>query len=510
MSNSKFLSKKLFIFALLFLIGLLVHFKSFQLVPYGDDWTFIYDFSSYESKDMHVNINYPGFLSFLTPYGPAILTIGLVYKFFGNTYFVYYLFPLIFKIIASFLLFLTLENISKSQKLNNRITNLFSASLFLVGFTGIQSIDWSMNMNIYLALSIFALGLFFQSKYYFDQKKINLSISFLLFIFAIIAAPTRFTPLIVVLPLIDFVMITDKKFHLRKFLIIKNIIFAMLVYLFFRIGIFGNPGEMNNTGLIGIAIQTFLSNLILSFKIFMHWIGITILPVYPASKILVSSLIGSLFLLFIIWNLIRSRRRWLIIGLMLYFIPLFLMWISSSLLYIENSTSRHLILPFFALAFLIGIIFMEKNKITNILKFIFLILICLHIFQINKIYSNWISAGRGYAFINQVQAQIMSHFPAPITSARIVYLDFDDGGVQQSVVFGLGYRIAVLSGTKSLSLFPKLIADKPTLLKLIKEETSKSIPDEVVINSIAAFQYKNKKFSDITSVIQEDLKKEIK
>lgn len=504
------LRNNLLVIFTLFLIGFIVHFKSFQMVPYGDDWTFIYDYFAHGKKDLHINNSYPGLFAYLTPYGPAILMIGLVYQVFEKTYFVYYLIPLIFKILASFFLFLTLQNISRILKQNNRLINLLSAVLFLVGFTGIQSIDWSMNMNIYLALSIFTLGLFFQSKYYIDQKFLNLMISFFLFIFSIITAPTRFTPLIVILPLIDLVMVVNKSFNLFKILIFKNIILAIFIYIFLQIGIFGNPGEMNNTGLIRPFINSFLTDPILSFGLFMHWIGITILPVYPASNIRITALAGVLFLILLIWTFSKYRERWLVTGSILFFIPLFLMWLSSSLLIVEDSASRHLLIPFLGLCLLIGTLSMFAGKFKNIFKIIIVLIILMQIYSVNKVYSYWISIGRGYGFINGVQEQIMSHFPVPIRSPRIVYLDFDDGGVQQSVVFGLGYRIAVLSGTKNISLLPKLIADKPTLIKSIKEEMTRGIPSEKAIYSIAAFQYKNKKFSDVTSTIQEALREEIK
>ncbi|MDO8638247.1 MAG: hypothetical protein Q7R43_01635 [Candidatus Daviesbacteria bacterium] len=503
----KLSNNNLLILLILLLIGLTVHFKSFQMVPYGDDWTFIYDYISHNHKPAHVNTNYPGLFSFLTPYGPSVLTIGLVHQFFGNAYYIYYLIPLMLKILISFFLFLILQNISLGLKKNNSLTNFSSAVLFLVGFTGIQAIDWSMNMNVYIALFIFTLGLFFQSKYYLDKRNLYLFTSTFLFLLSIVVAPTRFTPFVLIIPLIDIVLFAKGGYSLFRILLIKNIFFTIAIYLFFKIGIFGQEsGQITNISLIYPFIQVFLTNPIWVSQLFMHWIGITIFPIYPAADIHLTALSGALFIMLLIVAFYKSLEKWLVVGLILYFIPLFLMFLSSRL-HVEDSVGRHLLIPFFSLCFLIGVILMLKIKLINILKFSVLILILMHIYFVNKVYSNWISIGRGSDFIIPVQEQIMSHFPSPINSPKIIYLDFDDGAIQQSIVFGLAYRVAVLSETKSMTFFPKLIDNKTNLIDLIKKNDNKD--EESIIEGISAFQYKNKVFTDITSVLQEELRKEI-
>lgn len=497
------------IFILLFLIGFIVHFKSFQMVPYGDDWTFIYDYSAHVPKSMHVNTNYPGLLSFLTPYGPAILTIGLVYKFFGNTYFIYYLIPLLLKVLIAFFLYLTLEVISFGLKQNNRFTNVLAALLFLVGFTGIQAIDWSMNMNVFVAIFVFVVGLYFQSKYLVNQYLWDLIASFLLEVLSILIAPTRFTPLIVILPIIDLVVLIYRGFRQGKIILLKNIVFLTLTYIFLQIGIFGEPGQMNNSSLIGPFLSIVLSNPIHAFLIFMHWVGITIIPIYPASGLFITAIAGILFIALLFFLYIKSRNRWIIIGGLLYFIPLFLMWLSSPTTYLEDSASRHLLVPFFALCLLAGVIFMLKNKVTSILKFLFIPLILIHIFSVYKVYSSWLSIGRSKDFIIPVQEKIIRHFSSPITGRKFIFLDFDDGTFQQSVEFGIGYRVAVFTGTKGLDLFPKPISKKSVLLEEVKKEIDYNQSKEDVIKNIYAFQLRKGIFVDITDIFQKELSKEI-
>lgn len=498
--------KKVIVLLTFSLIGLLVHFKSFQMVPYGDDWTFIFDYLAYEHKPSHVNINYPGMFSYLTPYGPAILTIGIVYQIFGRTYYIYYLIPLIFKILVAFLLFLILQELSISINKKNIATNLFVSILFLVGATGIQSIDWSMNMNVFIALLIFTLGLFFQIKYFNNQDNHFLIISFILFLATMLFAPTRFTPLMVILPLVDLIFIKTGYKQL-KVPIIKNVIFAICIYFFFQIGIFGQPGVMNNISLIGPFILNFLENPILTLQIFFHWIGITIFPVFPASDITLTSFIGVVFLSTLIIILYTSRNKWLVTATLLYLIPLILMWYSSRVK-IEDSAVRHLVVPFFGLCFLLGIICLLKSK-SNFLRLLLIFLILIHIYFLEKIYTHWLSIGRGKDFILPVQEKIMSHFSTPLSEPKLIFLDFDDGAFQQSIEFGLGYRIAVLSGTKNINPLPRSFSNKPTLIKAIQEEIKKGKSKEDVINSTTAFELKNRVFSDTTATLREELRKEI-
>ncbi len=502
------MKNNLLILLALFVIGLLVHFRSFQLVPYGDDWKFIYLHYSHEEKDLNFS-NFPGIFSYLAPYGPAILTIGTVYQFFGKAYFVYYLIPLIFKILISFVLFLSLENISVILKQKNRFLNFLSALLFLVGFTGIQAIDWSMNMNVFIALFIFVLGLFFQIKYYINEKKSDLLLSFFLVVFSIIVAPTRLTPMVIILPLIDLILVFKKSYNFLRIFIFKNIIFAVLVFLFLQIGIFGNPGQINNSGLIRPFFNTFLIDPILSFGIFMHWVGATILPNYPSSGISKTALAGAVFVIILILSFFKSPNKWLIIGSLIYFIPLFLMWLSSTLLKIVDADSRHLVFPFLSLCFLIGLIFVSIGKAKKIMVFTLLVLIFAHVYSVERMYTRLISIGRGSNFIIPLQEKIMSHFPSPITEPKIIFLDFDDAAVQQSIEFGIGYRIAFLSGTRNINFLPKPFSNKVILIQKLNQQLNRGNQKDEIINNIYAFRLRKGEFSDITNSFQDELKREI-
>lgn len=506
---NKSLKNNLLILFLFLLVGIMVHFKSFQMVPYGDDWTFIYDYYAKEQKDLHVNINLPGFLSFLTPYGPSILEMGVIYHFFGNSYFIYYLVPIIFKALAAFFLFLFLRNISNYLKAGNSLTNLLGPLLFVIGMTGIQAIDWIMNSYVYIAVSIFSLSLYFLSKFYINEGIRNLVTSFFLAALTILIAPTRFTPFAIIFPLIDLVLVFKKRQKsFTKKIFVKNFVFIILMYLFFRLGIFGTPGFINNTGRIPEFINGVSADIHLSFVMFMHWVGVTILPIFPTSHIYLTSLIGALFLGLLIWVLYRSRNEWLIIGSLIYFITLGIMWMISPLK-VTDSLDRYLVVSFFSLCFLIGLLTIMLKRLNKLLVIILVLLFAVQIYSVDKIYSSWLALGRGKDFIIPVQNKIMSYFPTPFSDVKFILLDFDDGAYQQSVVFGLGYRIAVLSGTKNVNPLPTAFINKTTLQQAIQEEIKKGRSEEKVINNVIAFEFKNKIFTDITFIVREELKKDI-
>lgn len=510
----------LLILLIFFLVGLVVHIKSFQLVPYGDDWKFIYNYYTHEEKSLHIS-NFPGIFAYLAPYGPSILTIGLTYDLFKNTYFIYYLIPLIFKALTAFLLFLTLKNIAKSHNQNNDFTSFLPTTLFIVSITAIQAIDWAMNTYVYIALSFFTLGLFFYSKYYISLKSLDLILGFLLFIFSIIFAPTRFTPLILILPLIDLVMVINKRDKLfTRLTILKNAIFFILAYIFLQIGIFGVPGQLNNTGRIQEFINGATADPHLSFVTFMHWIGVTIIPIYPSSGLNMTPLVGALFLGGTIWAFYnaslqkrsdviasdyKSKNEWLIIGSLIFFMTLGIMWIISPLKP-TDSADRYLVVPFFGICFLIGLLFIFLQKLKKVLIITILVLFVLQIYWVDKIYSTWISNGRGRDFIIPTEKMIMSHFPTPITEPKYIFLDFDDGAVQQSVEFGLGFRVAFLSGTRNINLVPTSFSNKDSLIKAINNEINQGSSKEKVLSNISAFQYRKRVFTDITTTFQEEIR----
>lgn len=487
-----------------FIIGFIIHYQSLQMVPYGDDWRFIYNYFTHE--EVVANFSpFPGIFAYLAPYGPSALTIGFLYQVFGNHYFIYYLTPLIFKIFTSFIIFLILQNISLRLKKSNLFVNFLSATLFLVGTTGIQAIDWAFHINVYIALFIFSLGLLFQIRFYQTGGKLNLLAGLFLVLSSIVVAPFRFVPLVLMAPLLDIILVIRSNVkNMYQIVIWKNIVFALFILIFFEVGLFGHsPGDIYSPFPITESIKVVVVQPLSTIKTFLHWIGVSIIPAYPAGNPN-SFIVGGIFLILVLVTLYKVRSRYIVWTSALFFVPLFLMWIITPLRIIDSG-DKYLPLPFFALCLLIGILSLYSGKLKNTIKIAILGLVLIQAVSTIKIYSYWMAIGRGSDFILPVQEKIMSHFPTPLTEPKIIYLDFEDRAVQQSIEFGIGYRVAVLSQTRGLNNFPIPLSSKEDLTKFIRFETNRGEKMDQIVKKIYAFQYKNRQFEDITKSFDQEL-----
>lgn len=504
-----------FIVLLVFVvIGFLVHVQSLQMVLYGDDWRFIYNFFTHEEISSNFS-PFPGLLSYLAPYGPSALTIGFLYQVFGSESYIYYLVPIIFKILTAFVIFLILRNISNelkrndtviSEAFNNEVVISFlSATLFLVGTTGIQAIDWAFHINVYISMFIFALGLFFQVRFSNHGGKLNLLLGLFLSLSSIIVAPFRFLSVILIIPFIDLIfLLRNKQKQLFLVVLLKNIIFAIFAFIFFWIGLFGhNPQDLYSPFPIRDSIKVMIEQPLLSAKTFLHWIGVTIVPAYPAGSAN-SFIIGVIFGILLLVIFYKYRSKYIILGSVLYFIPLFLMWMITPLRNIDSG-DKYLPLSFLGLCFLIGVLTLSTDKFKKLFTAVILGIVLLQAFTTIRIYAYWISIGRGVDFAIPAQEIIMSHFPTSITEPKIIYLDFEDPSFQQSIEFGIGYRIAVLSDTKGLNNLPTPMSNKENLMKLLKGKVKNEKMDQIV-NNVYAFQFKNKIFTDVTDSFREEIK----
>ena len=498
------LRKNIIVLLFYCVIGFLVHMQSLQMVPYGDDWRFIYNYFTHE--EVVANFSpFPGILSYLAPYGPSALTIGFLYQIFGSEYYIYYLVPLIFKILTAFVIFLILRNISKELKKNDTVISFLSGTLFLVGTTGIQAIDWAFHINVYIAMFIFALGLFFQIRFFNDDGKLNLLLGLFLSLFSILFAPFRLLCVVLLTPLVDLILLVSSRVK-DKFLIVilKNIVFTIFIFVFFWVGLFGHsPESLYSPFPITESIQQVFAKPLLSLKTFLHWIGVTILPAYPAGHAN-SFIIGAIFIALLLTVFYKYRSKYILLGSGLYFILLFLMWMITPYRSIDSG-DKYLPLSFLGLCFLIGVLALYADNFKKLFKVIILGLVLIQAYSTIKIYTYWISTGRGLDFTIPAQEKIMSHFPTPIKEPKIIYLDFEDPSFQQSIEFGLGYRIAVLSGTRGLNYLPTPMSNKENLITLLKGKAKNEKIDQIVGN-VYAFQLKNKIFTDVTDTFREEVK----
>lgn len=503
--------KNLFIFFSLIIIGVFAHHPSFNLSLYGDDWLFIYRYFTHSG---HLNPILPGILTYLAPYGPSIFLIGTQYQIFGQNYFFYYLVSLIFRIFASFALLLVVKKIIKSTLFSLSVT-----TLFLVGYIGIQTTDWVFYMNVYLATGLFFLSLYFQFKFFETYKYKDLIYQLLFTITAIITAPGRLFPLILIMPLTEIILFLNFRKEVSKVLA-KLTIFFIFIIILWLIGDFGAPGKIyspyvwSGNWRITEFFELVIKNPFDTLSSFLQSVGVVIYPNHPSVKIFKPELIGLSFVIFSILGLVFSRKERfafnkVIIGGLIFFIPITGMWFFSGLRVID-SPDRYLLFTFATFCILIGILsarFFNYFKIGVISLLV--MLIGANFIATKSMYEYWLSIGRNVFFAKMLDEQILKDFPLPVTSPKTIYLDSDDNATLQSLQFGIGFRILVLSNTWNDKYFESIynVTERDKFLEKIAERINKGETKQDVINSVYAYGSINNKFVNITQKIRKELSK---
>lgn len=493
---------------LLFLtvIGIFAHYLSFMFSLYGDDWLVIYLYSFPDGDPSRFG-QLPGILSFLTPYGPSIFLMGKLYEIFGTNYSLYFIVSFLFKLFASWTLFLAIQKITKVK-----IISILISILFLVGFIGIQTTEWVFYMNVYLATAFFFLAIYFQFKFFETYKKTDLINQFIFFTISIIAAPVRLSPLVLIAPLIEASILFSKKIKSPKIIMIKAGLFLGTILFLWLIGVFGGPGKIHSASTWSVKgfYEMVFNDPIQSLNSILHWIGITAYPNHPTIRILEPKAIGFIFLSFSALGLILSRKERKTFILIItsgcaFFIFLGLMWFYSKLR-LTDSPDRYLLLPFASYCIFLGILSAKFIKyFKNGVVVFLLVLIILNFFATRSVYRYWLSIGRGKDFAKVLDRQIMKDFPRPVTSQKIIFLQSDNTAARDTLQFGLLFRITILSNTWDIHYFNDIYNNKDELIDKITMKIKNGESKEEVINSVSAYGYMDNKFVDLTKFIRKDL-----
>lgn len=509
-------SKRLLVLLLLFIIGLLVHYPSFNLSLYGDDWLAIYNcFEPYYTNQVVPAYTgpLPGILAYLTPYGPSNCLTGLLYLFFGTHYQWYYLVSLFLKIFAAFSLFLLLESILKSRK----ILALLSSVLFLAGYTGIQNTDWAAYMIVYFSAALFILALFFRNKFLVSKENKYLVFSSFLASASLVSSPVRLFPIIFVIPMIDLIIILSKVYKFKYLaLVLADCIFILSIYLFWAIGLFGTPGKIYSYG--GWSVGAFINFVsgypIQAVKSFLYWISVVIVPdkwFYLNNWYI---LLGAFIVYLLFGSALELKRSrsvnalWLLISLMIFFVFLLSMWYFSPSRLID-SADRYLLLIFVSVCFfipmLLGQAFFSSSFMKRISLVLFLILIIAHWSAISEKYNFLLSHGRNSEFVNKFDGLVLSDLQLPVTDKKFIYLDVDDTSTQQALLFGLGVKILVLSKNWDMKNWPDTFDEKSKLFEKVKKESLYSNSTGDIIKHVFAYRLKGQALTSAAVSIRQEL-----
>ncbi|OGM33525.1 hypothetical protein A3D00_00125 [Candidatus Woesebacteria bacterium RIFCSPHIGHO2_02_FULL_38_9] len=512
MEKKSIFIKNISLFFLFIFVGIMVHYPSFKFSLYGDDWMHIFNY--FNRQNVYSNFGpLPGILSFLTPYGPSIFMIGHEYELFGKIYFLYYVVSLFLRIFATYSLFMVCQRITKSL-----MNSLLTSILFLVGFTGIQTTDWAVFSNIYLALGIYFLSLFYYAKYYENGIKKDSLISTFLLVIAMILAPVRFYPVIVIVPFLDvMIYLKNEKKKVFGYFLKKNVFFVILVILFWIIGVFGAPGKIYSPGdwTTGNFISIVNNQPLLIMKSFLYWSGVIIIPDNIVGNHLIIERTGLFILITIFITLLVSIRRKQLVNVFFVIITVFFLIFLSSIWYYSptrliGSPDRYLMVVFGNFCLLGGIFVSAISKRFRYLKFITLLtlvyLVLLQTRATRSIYAYWLLKGRDSNFMRKVEKVISPNLAMVKNDQSIIYLDFDDNATLQSVQFGLGFKMLVFSNTWNKKYLPVLLNQKLDLLTYINDKVKSGISKDVIIADTFSYQYKGGNFIDNTKEVRIQLK----
>lgn len=505
--NSSFSPLVIFLF-----FGLITHFQTLRFGLFGDDWQSIYMYLSQDQASGFFG-NLPGILKYLTEYGGQVFLTGNFYKIFGYSYLFYYLVSLIFKTLAAFSLYLAVETVSKKHQIDK--VALLGGLLLLAGFTGIQTTDFVVQMGVFLSTSLSFLSIHFLLKKYTNNLNGNMFLPIALGMLSIIISPYRLFGFILVFPLLVIILWF---YHYRKNSIFKSLIapiliWSLLIFIFWYIGLFSSPGQISLPYISGL--KEFL-NLLLkkpTSVLFnsLQWLGATIIPDEIIKTASHQTIIGSGFLGFMIFSLYLARKqREKFIIVIISIIPLaifFILMFAYNSNRLMSSQDRYLILIFYSFCFSISLALANiKNLSTPIYKygrFFLILLIILHFISLQKLYKFWITNGRSANFILSTQKILMQDFNSPINSQKIIFLQSDNPQTLYYIQYGLDFKILILSRTLNQKYFPLVLIDKNSLYQTIEKIDVKE--RKKAINNVYSYSIKNGVFSSSTLLSRKDL-----
>lgn len=229
-STNKFIL--LWLFVILPIGGAIVFRKSFNLGLYGDDWQHLYilwrEFFVYHNKSFF------DIKSYLNPYFPETLYLGIISHFWGYYPPAYFISSFFCRIFANVALYFFSFELTK-----NKLAAFLTSLIFLISAAGLQTTDWVFNMNTYIGLGLLAIA----STVYLKIRRLKTFKSWLYplfivtFTLALAVVPTRMhgaAPFIVLTELFLTFVIERQKIKFDKYLTARILlaigIFAMLIH----------------------------------------------------------------------------------------------------------------------------------------------------------------------------------------------------------------------------------------------------------------------------------------
>lgn len=216
--------------------------KTLNLALYGDDWEQLYNL--WLSFDASKTLSFFDIRSYLNPYWPQYLFLGIIRHFFSYQPTAYFVFSLFFRIFSSISLFFLIKELTKKS-----LPAFLASLIFTLSVAGLQTTDWVFNMNAYVGVCLLNIAVIVylkisHPKKFFFQKLI---LFIFLFTLALGIVPVRMHGAVIFLGLTEvfltFFSNKEKGVNIDKYFFIKIITPTIILLLLIKLGSFGSVGD---------------------------------------------------------------------------------------------------------------------------------------------------------------------------------------------------------------------------------------------------------------------------
>lgn len=475
----------------------------------GDDWQALYFYIiRFTTFGSHFDIK--NFSTGVSNYTFTHIIMGLIYRVFSFNPFPYYLFSMIFRIIAALSFYLAVNSVTK-----NKMAAYLSSIFFAVMYTGIETTNWVFNMNTYISISLFNLFLhLYYSKDFsvFSKRSI---LSSLVLTASFMITQNRMHGLLFLIPILVF-------FRIRYFKKVFNKFFMGVTILYLPIFLFRLlTRSSNDIAYTPYFLQSLTQWKILILSLFSS-IGNAIVPewLYDFFKITNQSktiLIASiLFLLYLfISKRISNNKKYFSVLIFLFTAVIFL--IIPLLVYgsptILSSDHRYLIIPgayiLIAFAILLADLWQSSKQIYKIISGTLIILIIIINFVSLRNYFNFLANnGRLAKDIDKHFSFILSNTETPNKNTPVAFLFTPDDPFKlyNSITFGFSYHMMLTDKRFGLDIqkSPFAVDNFESLVDVVSSEDSLELKRygykrvKIPLQNIYFFSLQNDVLTNIT------------
>ena len=216
--------------------------KTLNLALYGDDWEQLYNL--WLSFDVLKTLSFFDIRSYLSPYWPQYLFLGIIRHFFGYEPTAYFASSLFLRILATISLFFLIKKLTRKS-----LPAYLSTLIFTFSAAGLQTTDWVFNMNTYAGVFFLNLSFIFYLK--LRDSNVLFSLKYVLFItfftLALGIVSVRMHGAVIFIAITEFFLSffarREGKFKLDKYFFLRIITPLLILLMLIKLGSFGSTSD---------------------------------------------------------------------------------------------------------------------------------------------------------------------------------------------------------------------------------------------------------------------------